>query len=327
VRFKSPAFEQYRRSPNEKTTLPRLFLGTLIVVVAWTAATVLTISAGTYLHAMRLAGAGETSVSDVMASFMSSPTGILTALASFAGIWLGIWVVMRWVHGERISALFGNSRSISRNAFIKGLVAVLITSLFSEIALYALWPEITRGSIAISSWLIFLVPICLLAFVQTSSEELLFRAYLPRGLAKLFGSPLIWGLLPLLGFTLLHWSATTNPAMNLAGLVTIGAFALVLTILVYATGNLGAAFGAHLGNNLFGFLLISHQKGFSAFSLFAATPLEGEGWSSGDALLIAAIGIVSSAFTLLLLMHPRSPLKVEADLAGTREQATAQAPA
>ncbi|TIW30304.1 MAG: CPBP family intramembrane metalloprotease, partial [Mesorhizobium sp.] len=29
------AFERYRRSPNAKTTLPRLLLGTAIVVLFW----------------------------------------------------------------------------------------------------------------------------------------------------------------------------------------------------------------------------------------------------------------------------------------------------
>ncbi len=259
------AFEQYRHSPNDKTTLLRLILGTVIVVIAWTGATLITVSAGAYFHAVQL-------------------------------------------------ALFGNSRRISRDAFIKGFVAVVITSLVSEVLLYLLRPEIARGSISIGSWLLFLIPIGLLTFVQTSSEELLFRGYLPRGLAKLFKSPIIWGAVPLVVFTSLHWSPTTGPAMNLAGLGAIGAFAIVLMVLVYATGNLGAAFGAHLGNNLFGFLLISHQESYNAFALFTAAPLEGPGWGSTDALLVTAIGIIASALTLLLLVHPLSFLRVEADL-------------
>lgn len=308
------AFEQYRHSPNDKTTLLRLILGTVIVVIAWTGATLITVSAGAYFHALQLANSGEAVNSNVMTSFMTSPAGILTALMSFAGIWLGVWIVMRWIHRERIAALFGNSRRISRDAFIKGFVAVVITSLVSEVLLYLLRPEIARGSISIGSWLLFLIPIGLLTFVQTSSEELLFRGYLPRGLAKLFKSPIIWGAVPLVVFTSLHWSPTTGPAMNLAGLGAIGAFAIVLMVLVYATGNLGAAFGAHLGNNLFGFLLISHQESYNAFALFTAAPLEGPGWGSTDALLVTAIGIIASALTLLLLVHPQSFLRVEADL-------------
>nr|WP_245476024.1 hypothetical protein [Mesorhizobium sp. M7A.F.Ca.US.006.01.1.1] len=97
-------------------------------------------------------------------------------------------------------------------------------------------------------------------------------------------------------------------------LASIAAFALLLTLVVYATGNLGAALGAHLGNNLTGFLLISHQESYNSFALFNARPLEGPGWATLDAVLIAFIGIACSLLTIVLLLHPRSPLKVAAEL-------------
>jgi predicted permease len=153
-----------------------------------------------------------------------------------------------------------------------------------------------------------------LTLLQTSSEEVLFRGYLLRGLASRFGNPMIWAGLPVLLFASLHWSASSTLAINACVLVSIIAFALVLTLLVYATGNLGAAFGAHLGNNLTGFLLISHQQSYNSFALFNARPLEGPGWTTSDAVLIAAIGVVSSLLTGLLLLHPRSPLKVGAEV-------------
>ncbi len=73
---------------------------------------------------------------------------------------------------------------------------------------------------------------------------------------------------------------------------------------------IGAGLGAHLGNNLTGFLLISHQSGYNSFALFNAKPLEGPGWTNWDAVLIAAIGVVSTLLTMLLLLDRRSPLKV-----------------
>ena len=36
---------------------------------------------------------------------------------------------------------------------------MLITSLLSEILLYLLQPEMARGTISLSSWLLFLIPI------------------------------------------------------------------------------------------------------------------------------------------------------------------------
>ncbi|UVK57014.1 CPBP family intramembrane metalloprotease [Mesorhizobium sp. AR02] len=310
------AFERYRQSPNARTTLLRLLLGTLIVVVLWGATTAAVLIGGT-----RLFFAWQTAASSGMEGFLASPIGILTALASFAGIWIGLWIAMRWVHGEPLSALLGASRRVSWPDFLKGLVAVLITSAVSEILLYLLEPGIARGTISLSSWLLFLVPIVALTLLQTSSEEVLFRGYLLRGLANRFRSPLIWALLPGLLFTSLHWSSASSPAINACVLVSIAAFALLLTLVVYATGNLGAALGAHLGNNLTGFLLISHQESYNSFALFTARPLEGPGWMMSDAVLIALIGIACSLLTIVLLLHPSSPLRVGPKLSDAKSTA------
>ncbi|MEP6566854.1 MAG: type II CAAX endopeptidase family protein [Mesorhizobium sp.] len=307
------AFEHYRRSPNTKTTLPRLLLGTAIVVFCWLAITVAVVFGGTYAFVVWVVSTGGSVGIQPVQNFLASPPGILTALGSFAGIWLGLWVAMRWVHAEPLAALIGTSRRVSRDGFLKGLAAVLITSLFSEILLFLLQPEIARGAINLSSWLLYLIPIVALTLLQTSSEEALFRGYLLRGLASRFASPFIWAALPALLFTALHWSTSSTAAINASVPASIAAFALLLTLLVYVTGNLGAGFGAHLGNNLTGFLLISHQESYNSFALFNAKPLEGADWTTTNAVLIAAIGIVSSLLTILLLLHPRSPLKVEAD--------------
>ncbi|RWC56886.1 CPBP family intramembrane glutamic endopeptidase [Mesorhizobium sp.] len=307
----SAAFERYRRSPNTRTTLPRLFLGTGIVLFFWAATTVAVLVGGTYAFFAWQAAAAAPSG---MQGFLASPLGTLTALVSFAGIWIGLWVAMRWLHGERLSALLGNSRRISWSGFLKGLIAVLITSFISEILLYLLQPRIARGPISLSSWLLFVSPIAALTLLQTSSEEMLFRGYLLRGLASRFKSPFIWALLPALLFTSLHWSASSSAAINACVLASIAAFALLLTLVVYATGNLGPALGAHLSNNLTGFLLISHQESYNSFALFNARPLEGPDWATSDAVLIALIGIACSLLTIVLLLHPRSPLRVAAEL-------------
>ncbi|QPC90060.1 CPBP family intramembrane glutamic endopeptidase [Mesorhizobium sp. INR15] len=309
------AFERYRQSPNRKTTLPRLLLGTLIVIVFWTATTMAVLYGGTYAFFTWQASIGAPPpTGGVMQGFLASPVGVLTVLASFGGIWIGLWIAMRWVHGEPLAALIGNSHRVSWSGFLKGLIAVLITSLLSEILLYLLQPEIARGPVSLPAWFLFFIPIVALTLLQISSEEVLFRGYLLRGLAKRFKSPLIWALLPGLLFTSLHWSTSSAAAINACVLASIAAFALLLTLIVYATGNLGAAFGAHLGNNLTGFLLISHQESYNSFALFSAKPLEGPGWTTGDAVIIACIGIVCSLLTIVLLLHPRSPLKVTPDL-------------
>jgi membrane protease YdiL (CAAX protease family) len=298
------AFERYRHSAGERTTLPRLVFGTIIIVLAWLLVTLAVVFSGFYLSERYDLGV------DSMGSFMNTRFGVLISLLTFSGIWIGAWLAMRFVHRERLSALFGAARGISWSDFAKGLVAVLVTSMLSEIAIYMIAPDMQRTAIGWGAWLAFLLPVLFLAFIQTSSEELLFRGYLLRGLAHRYRSPLIWGFLPALVFTCLHWNIGAPLALNFCVLASIGAFAALVTVLVYTTGNLGAGMGAHFANNLAGFLLISHESALSSFALYRGKPLETLVWTPGSAFLIAMIGLVCCALTLLILVHPRSPLRV-----------------
>jgi membrane protease YdiL (CAAX protease family) len=309
MEFDTSAFEAYRASAGGKTTLPRLIGGSVLIVICWVAVTAAVVFAGFYFsHDPDLASVG---------GFMGTPLGVLVSLSSFAGIWIGVWAAMRFVHKEKLRTLFGAAGRLSWPAFAKGLAAVLVTSLFSEVLIYGVSPDIQRGPIAWGTWALFLVPVLALAFVQTSAEEILFRGYLLRGLAHRYANPLVWGVVPALLFTCLHWNAGAPFALNACILVSIGSFAALLTMLVYATGNLGAGMGAHLGNNIGGFLLISHERSFSSFSLYSGRPLEEMAWTGMTASLFALIAIVSCALTYLLLVHPRSPLRVTGAGAGT----------
>ena len=96
--------------------------------------------------------------------------------------------------------------------------------------------------------------------------------------------------------------------MHTSILISIAAFAAAATVLVFATGNLGAAMGAHLGLNLFGLLGVSHAGWLSGLALFEGQPGEGPGWSVTQAVLLTLIGLAQMILLLVLLLHRRSPL-------------------
>jgi membrane protease YdiL (CAAX protease family) len=302
--FDRTAFEAYRRSAGRRTTLAWLILGAIVVVLSWLLVTMAAIFSGFFLSESYDLGFGS------MGSFMNTRFGVLVSLFTFSGIWIGVWLVMRFVHREKLRALFGATGRIAWSDFAKGVAAVLLTSIVSEAAIYAISPNLQQTAIGAGSWLLFLVPVLLLAFVQTSSEELLFRGYLLRGLAHRYSNPLVWGLIPGLIFTCLHWNIGAPLAMNACVLASIGGFAALVTILVYLTGNLGAGMGAHFANNIAGFLLISHESALSSFALYRGAALETIVWTPAAALMIALIGLACCALTLLVLVHPRSPLRV-----------------
>ena len=128
------AFERYRRSPNEKTTLPRLIAGAIVIALCWFAVTIGVVFAGTYGWVLSGAeGALSFEEGPVLDRFLTTAGGLFATLATFGGIWLGIWIAMRFLHREKLRRLFGNSARLSRSGFLNGLAAVLITSLLTEL--------------------------------------------------------------------------------------------------------------------------------------------------------------------------------------------------
>ena len=229
-------------------------------------------------------------------------------LFTFAGIWVGLWITLRLLHRRSLRSVFGREQRLSGGDFGRALAATFFVSLLSELAALAVDPTFERGSIGIGAWLLWLAPLAFLLFVQISAEEVAFRGYLVQTLAARFRSVIVWGALPAVFFTLVHWDPAAIPYMNATILVSIAAFAATATVLVYATGNLAAAMGVHFGMNFFGILLVSHASWLNGAALFVGRPLGGGSWTPTDAVLLAVNGILSMALILWLLLSWRSPL-------------------
>jgi membrane protease YdiL (CAAX protease family) len=311
------AFSRYvDRAREGRTGIGYLIAGIVIIVLAWAATTTAALVIGTFASGLVArfgpggAGDGRQLPWTLMQDFLASPAGIVAVLASFIGMSFGVFLAVRLVQGRRFGGVLGASGRLAWAHFGKGLAASLLTAALAEIATYFVDPSLRRTGLPVLAWLGWCVPLTLLLFVQISAEELMFRGYLPQTLAARFRSPLVWAGLPVVLFTLLHWNGETGAAMQGATLLSIGAFALLAIVLVVKTGNLGAGMGAHLGLNMFGILFVSHMSWLSGAALFASRPLDAGRWSTLDALLIGLFGIASFGLTLLLLIHPRSPLSV-----------------
>lgn len=308
------AFERWLRSAEPRPTLPRLLLGTLLVGLCWVAFTFAVMAAGAFLYMLwTRPDPAMVDFNGFLAGFLVTPGGVLTLLATFSGIWVGLALAMRWCHREPLAALFGLSRRIHWDSFGKAFVAILVAGIPTEIVLYAMQPEIVRGPAALSLWLLLFLPLLFLVFVQTSAEELLFRSYFPRMLGSRFRSALVWAVLPGLLFTSMHFDAASPPIVNLATILMIALFTVTVTVLVWQTGNLGAAMGAHLGNNFAGIGLIAHENSLSSLALFHGLKLEDLDWTPAMAARLIAMTAFGCALTLLILLHPRSPLRVKGD--------------
>ena len=314
---RSAQFDHYVARVREgKSGLGRLAAGTLLVLVAWGVATVAALFFGmAALLVISLSGGEPFDFSDpatLMQRFTASRTGLLALLLSLAGLWLGVWMALKWLHKRRISTVLSAAGRLDRGDFLRAFAVFSILPFILQIISLTTEEGVVANPIGVAGWLVGALALVPVLLIQTSAEEVFFRGYLPQNLAARFGSPLIWGLLPALAFSLLHWRGGISMQMNLAMFGGILAFALALTALMARTGSLAASMGAHFGNNLMAILFVSHDDLFAQAALFNGMPLHliDAGWASAAGQLAATAGMVAIGF--LALMHPRSPLALDA---------------
>ena len=275
---------------------------------------------GLGLHS-RVPRATEAQIGDIIRQFVGSPSGAAVQLAAIAAGWGCIWLIVHLLHRRTVASVLGAGHRLVWADFVRAMAAVLIVTALGGWVMSVFDPTPPRRDVEIDTWILSSLPFVALLLVQTSAEELVFRGYVAQTLAARFRNPLVWAGLPTIIFALLHWDPAATGSANTIILGSIIVFALAATLLVYATGNLGASMGLHFGNNLMAVLFFSHEGRFDGLSLFVGEPLSARDWSAGEVVVSVLIGAASMAVTLALLLHPRSPLRVARDIRSLADEA------
>lgn len=299
---------------NGRNALWRIVLGVAVIAAVWLAGTFAIISAGAVAV---LASRGDwpadsDQIFDAAYQMVvhGGQIGTIVQLLSIASLWIGVWLALKLVHKRSIFDLFGVERRLRWPDFMRGAVVTLIVGGIAMPIGLMIDPTFERSDISLSSWLVAALPLVLACFLQSSAEELLFRGYFHQALAARFVSPLIWVLLPTGLFTLLHWDSGVSTAMNMAALLVIFAFSLSMTVLLIASGNLAAAMGAHLGNNIGAIMLFSSQPHLGSAALFLGRSTTDPSWTLWQAMMLGVYGVAVVAITQVLLLHRSSPLRL-----------------
>lgn len=191
----------------------------------------------------------------------------LLFLLSFGGLVLGLGLALRLLHRRRLGSLLGPGGLDLRAAATGASACLAIVAASGAVACLIAPPE--RG-IPLDAWARLLPMAVALIALQCAAEELFFRGYLLQGLAARFRSPLVWWLLPGLLFGVLHWNPDSGDApLAVASATLLG---LLLADITAQTGNLSAAIGIHLANNLAALLVLAPPSSLDALALFVLAP-------------------------------------------------------
>ena len=308
---RSSAFDAYVGNAAEgPNSLPRILLAGLLIVVVWVVGTLVALVAGAVLAVLWSGEPSPTSFDGFMEALERSRLWVPSLLLSVTSLWLGLRMALRLMHRRRLSGLYGAGHRVNRTQFRRGLAAGIVVAIVSVLVGLLIDPEISATGIDPLMWLAVVPFMLVIIFAQSSAEELLFRGYLMQALADRFRSPWVWALVPTLLFASIHWNPAATLHMNLAGLGSIAALAAALALLVWKTGNLGAAFGAHTGNNIVALLLVAPEADYGPLSLFRVRSMSEAGWSLPDAVWSTIAGFAMAWLLAALLLHRRSPLRI-----------------
>ncbi|MFZ3582093.1 CPBP family intramembrane glutamic endopeptidase [Loktanella sp. DJP18] len=220
---------------------------------------------------------------------------------SYAGFGLDLIVLLvlvRLLHRRGLGSLIGPRPAFWRD-LRRSLIAVCLVLLVQQP--FDLGPDIPWLTLApVGGWLVWLIPAALAIAVQVTTEEVYFRGYLTQQLAARDLRRRVWLVGPSVYFGISHLLNGAGLAEGALWAVWAGLLGAACGDLVARTGNLGAAIGLHLGNNLFAALVLGYVGtpgfGLALFLLPADTYVEN---ADGLAGLLSPMTFLDLAYSAL----------------------------
>ncbi len=231
-----------------------------------------------------------------------SPGSTAIIFLTFTGMALGIFVAAQLFQNRGPRTLLGpNLRMVRKHFIVSFTVVFAILVPATAISIFVYTP---LSNLPFLTWLGWLPLALILVFVQTTSEELVFRGYIQQQLAARFSSPVIWWVLPSALFGMAHFDPSTFGSNTWLVVFDTFLVGLIAADLTCRTGNLGAAMGLHFANNIFAVLFISLNGDISGLALHV-TPYSNADTDVLRNLLFVDIGFLAIAYLIYLRIMVR----------------------
>lgn len=198
----------------------------------------------------------------------TSPGQMAIVLATFFFMGLGSLAMCAW-HWRGLASLLGPRAGFAR-AFLIGIGVLLGVQIVYTLISGVVAPVDVTSNLPFATWASHLIWAVPLLFIQTTSEELVFRGYFQQQIAARFNHWFLWMVLPSLVFGLGHFNDTIDPvlAWMIVGATTL--FGVVAADLTRITGSLAAAMGLHFANNFLALLIVGIPGELSGLALYHA---------------------------------------------------------
>lgn len=240
-----------------KNTFWRYFSSVLLILVLWQilGAMPYVILLVWFAFTGKIQSLGDASN---LAAIAPLPNFIALILADVF-FFLAIFLAVRFIHRRPFLSLITPTRSIAWGRILQGFGVWFFLSAVASLLEALLYPGRYSWSFSAGLFIPFLILAVILVPIQTSSEELFFRAYLLQGIGLRVRN--IWVLSAISGFLfmlphLLNPEASANYPLLALFYFSMGFFLAYMTL---RDGRLELALGVHAANNLFSFVIANSK--------------------------------------------------------------------
>ncbi|MEL6681974.1 MAG: type II CAAX endopeptidase family protein [Pseudomonadota bacterium] len=241
-----------------------------------------------------------------MDAFLAGVTALATT-AQFAIFGVSAWVfvrTLRMVHGRGFFSLIGPYK-LAWSDLCRVTVSVGATLLLIQVILpLTSWDEPAQVR-NVAVWIAWLPVAVLAILIQVTTEEIIFRGYLHQQFACLSSSRLVWMLVPSLLFGVWHFWNGNSAAEGAVYVFWATLLGLACADVTARTGNLGAAIGLHLANNIVAVVFIGTEGWPMSGLALILYPYHDPDVLSAEInevlMLWMAFSLVISAFSVLIM--------------------------
>ncbi|MFT4742357.1 MAG: membrane protease YdiL (CAAX protease family) [Yoonia sp.] len=195
----------------------------------------------------------------------ATPLGVLAQLLTFGVIAAALLWLVRKFHNRGFWSMVGPIDATIRNLKLAGLAVFVLLAVQTVLPPWIVFADLVEIR-PLTSWAVWIIPTIVVLIIQTGTEELYFRGYLQQQCAALSDKPWVWMGLPSLLFGAGHYLNGFGPADGVLYALWATLLGLACADLTARTGNIGAAIGLHLSNNLFAFMIVG-EKGMPSSGL------------------------------------------------------------
>ena len=230
----------------------------------------------------------------------STPAGLMVLLYSYVPLTFGIALATSLMRKRSAMGLIGPPGPALRCCL---WVAVPLMAVSVGLIPLSLMSDDVARNVSFLHQLPWLPVAVVGLFIQTGTEELVFRGFLQQQLAARWASPWVWMLLPSLIFGVLHYAPVEYGASAPFVVGWAVLFGLAAADLTARTGNLGAAVGLHFANNAASMLLVGVAGRLDALALFTARVDLSALWAQLPYLAIDTLSLLVSWLLARLILR------------------------